>query len=165
MIDTIGSSLSLCPVIVLRIEINAIDVDDVAADIIAIADISLIKTIEPTSPANNATIGNKFTVGEYVLTNRNTALRIDTEGEERYAVAYYEITRTNADNTVDRIQTNKELTQTEKDDLPSGFSQTPVAVTVWDHEVRENNKNREINLLELQYVEPFESDFISKMGG
>ena len=115
------------------------------------------------SPSNNASVGTKFTQGEMIITNRNTTLKIESDMEERSATAYYEITKTNADGTIERIQTNKTLTQDEKDALPSGFSDTPTAISFWDHIFRENNKNREINLLELEYVDPFESEFISKM--
>ena len=128
----------------------------------------IYKIISPST--NGAT---DFTANQYLITKvykegvYPPAIKVDSLGDEKNAPKYYEITRTNDDGTIDRVQVDSSSIPADNN-LANGFTDntlaiTPTAVSNWEHEIRENEKRREIYAIDLDLVDAFEAEFISKM--
>ena len=131
-------------------------------------DLNLItyKMLSPAASGTEFVIDKSEWGGEpddRILTDSKLFSFVNSDAEERSAIKYYEVIRTNSDGTVDRLQTNKTLSSEDITNLPSGFSTVPVAVSNWEHESRENEKNRSVNILDSNNLDAFETDFVSKM--
>ena len=123
-----------------------------------------------TPNTNGAT---DFSLNQYLITKTYgetefpTAIKTTIIGDEKNAPRYYEIARTNDDGTIDRLKVDSDVIAGDND-LSNGYTDnylavTPTAVTNWEHEHRENEKRREIYTVDLDSIQTFESEFISKM--
>ena len=123
------------------------------------------------TPSNNG--ATDFSLNQYLITKAYsttdypTALKTTIIGDEKDAPRYYEITRTNYDGTIDRLKVDSDTIGADND-LSNGYTDntlavTPTAVTNWEYEIRENEKHREIYAVDLDLIDAFETDFISKM--
>ena len=117
-------------------------------------------TYKMVSPS---TSGTSFSEDDYILTDRQLFSLVSSDGLERYAPRYYEISKTNDDNTVEKMQTNKTLSADEISNLPSGFSTTPTAVTNLEYENRKNNALREVYVVNISNIGDIEQELTSKM--
>ena len=142
----------------------------------------LLEIIESTSEVGvivyeiitpNTNGATDFSLNQYLITKTYgetefpTAIKTTIIGDEKNAPRYYEIARTNDDGTIDRLKVDSDVIAGDND-LSNGYTDnylavTPTAVTNWEHEHRENEKRREIYTVDLDSIQTFESEFISKM--
>ena len=126
------------------------------------------KIITPSTNGATDFIANQYIITKaYSTTEYPTALKVDVIGDEKNAPRYYEVSRANDDGTIDRLQVDYG-TISGDNDLSNGYTNnvsaiTPTAVTNWEHEIRENEKRREIFAIDLDLIDAFETEFITKM--
>ena len=104
-----------------------------------------------------------FTTNEYLTGSSRKFFTIEESGLEKHMPKYYEISKTNDDDTVEKLQVNRTLSSADIAALPSGFSTTPVAVTNMEYEFLKNTQDSEIFVVNENNISAIEKELIAKM--
>ena len=118
-------------------------------------------TYKILSPSTNGI--TNFNTTDYNITTQDLAIKISEAHLEKNMPRYYEISKTNDDGTVEKLQVNRTLSSADIAALPSGFSTTPVAVTNMEYEFLKNTQDSEIFVVNENNISAIEKELIAKM--